>query len=171
MRSHELGLVNRLIIPGPYFKCNLFKCNLSYPDLTYTFLKCNLSYPDESFFCKIFEKGRYLNLPPIFPTPSPTKKKTTISSISNMCSHKLSSTKFNPLRVGYVPWINGCWNGSPKRWDRWHSPSPNWQVCHTTYIHLYLIVLAEPGGFQVPTDLTELRGTISTSHWIYPLVN
>ena len=38
-------------------------------------------------------------------------------------------------------------SGSPKRWDRWHSPSPNWQVCHTTYIPG--IVLAEPRGLYV----------------------
>ena len=28
-------------------------------------------------------------------------------------------------------------SGSPKRWDRWHSPSPNWQEkyhLYTTYI-------------------------------------
>ena len=30
--------------------------------------------------------------------------------------------------------------GSRKRWDRWHSPSPNWQEKNTTYIPL--IVLA-----------------------------
>ena len=35
-------------------------------------------------------------------------------------------------------------SGSCKGWDRWHSPSPNWQEGHTTYIPL--IVLAEPGG-------------------------
>ena len=42
-------------------------------------------------------------------------------------------------------------SGSPKRWDRWHSPSPNWQVCHTTYIPL--IVLAEPGGLYATYHL------------------
>ena len=39
-------------------------------------------------------------------------------------------------------------SGSPKRWDRWHSPSPNWQEkyhLYTTYIYCLL------GGYMLPT--------------------
>ena len=39
----------------------------------------------------------------------------------------------------------------PLKGGRWHSPSPNWQEIHTTYIPL--IVLAEPGGLYA-TDPT-----------------
>ena len=45
-------------------------------------------------------------------------------------------------------------SGSPKRWDRWHSPSPNWQEkyhLYTTYIPL--IVLAF-WGVKSATDPT-----------------
>ena len=39
-------------------------------------------------------------------------------------------------------------SGSPKRWDRWHSPSPNWQEknhLYTTYSPCLL------GGYMLPT--------------------
>ncbi len=39
--------------------------------------------------------------------------------------------------------INGWDAGSPKRWDRWHSPFPNWQ-----YIPLIYCLL---GGYMLPT--------------------
>ena len=40
------------------------------------------------------------------------------------------------LVSGYVSWSQSMVvSGSPKRWDRWHSPSPNWQ-------YIPLIVLA-----------------------------
>ena len=32
--------------------------------------------------------------------------------------------------------INGWDAGSSKRWDRWHSPSPNWQVFLPLIYHL-----------------------------------
>ena len=44
-----------------------------------------------------------------------------------------------PYSLGRVFWypLSMVVSGSPKRWDRWHSPSPNWQVfyhLYTTYI-------------------------------------
>ena len=45
-------------------------------------------------------------------------------------------------------------SGSPKRWDRWHSPSPNWQEKY--HWKIPLIVLAEPGGLYA-TDPTFYR--------------
>ena len=54
-------------------------------------------------------------------------------------------------------------SGSPKRWDRWHSPSPNWQESHTTYIPL--IVLAKPGGWKMLPTIPPVRGTSINNHW------
>ncbi len=37
-------------------------------------------------------------------------------------------------------------SGSPKRWDRWHSPSPNWQE----KCHLYTTYILPSGGLYNP---------------------
>ena len=37
-------------------------------------------------------------------------------------------------------------SGSPKRWDRWHSPSPNWQEKY----HLYTTYILPSGGLYNP---------------------
>ena len=64
------------------------------------------------------------------------------------------------VQKSWVNLINGCWNGSPKRWDgRWHSPSPNWQEKYHLYIPL--IVLAFWGGYMLP--IPSFKGTISTT--------
>ncbi len=54
---------------------------------------------------------------------------------------------------------NGWPSGSPKRWDRWHSPSHNWQEkCHlyTTYSPCLL------GCYMLP--IPPFRGT-RNNHW------
>ena len=45
--------------------------------------------------------------------------------------------------------INGCWNGSPKRWEKGGIVHPPIGRKNTTYIRL--IVLAEPGGVKNAT--------------------
>ena len=63
-------------------------------------------HPDKLTAGPTLEKGNHLNHPPPFLGPK--------------CSCS----------------INGWDAGSPKRWDRWHSPSPNWQEkyhLYTTY--------------------------------------
>ena len=45
-------------------------------------------------------------------------------------------------------------------------PSPNWQVCHTTY-YIPLIVLAEPRGWKM-LPIPPFRGT-RNNHWLFPL--
>ena len=53
-----------------------------------------------------------------------------------------------PKQLDQIIGFNGCWNGSRKRWDRWHSPSPNWQEkyhLYTTYSSCLL------GGYMLPT--------------------
>ncbi len=50
-------------------------------------------------------------------------------------------------------------SGSPQRWDRWHSPSPNWQYIPLIY-HLYI---ANWGGYMQP--IPPFRGT-RNNHWI-----
>ena len=53
-------------------------------------------------------------------------------------------------------------SGSPKRWDRWHSPSPIGRK-NATYVPL--IVLAEPGGrYMLP--IPPFRGTRNNNHWV-----
>ena len=50
--------------------------------------------------------------------------------------------------------------GSPKRWDRWHSPSSNWQEkyhLYTTYSPCLRL------GVKYATYLPPFRGTISTT--------
>ena len=50
-------------------------------------------------------------------------------------------------------------SGSPKRWDRWHSPSPNWQEKYHLYIyHLYIAF------WGVICYLPPFRGT-RNNHW------
>ena len=59
------------------------------------------------------------------------------SQILTMEKWLVKSLMFDPFQSIVV-------SASPKRWDRWHSPSPNWQEKYHLYIPL--IVLAEPGG-------------------------
>ncbi len=40
-------------------------------------------------------------------------------------------------------------SGSHKRWDRWHSPSPNWQYIH----HLYTTYILPSGGLYATYHL------------------
>ena len=54
--------------------------------------------------------------------------------------------------------INGCFEGSPKRWDRWHSPSPNWQEKY----HLYTTYILPSVG--IICYLPPFRGT-RNNHW------
>ena len=57
-------------------------------------------------------------------------------------------------------------SGSPKRWDRWHSPSPNWQYIPLIY-HLYIAF------WGVICYLPPFRGT-RNNHWViasYPPAN
>ena len=62
----------------------------------------------------------------------------------------------NPMDLffGYVKHFSMVVFGSRKRWDRWHSPSPNWQEkyhLYTTYIPCLL------GGYMLP--IPPFRGT------------
>ena len=53
-------------------------------------------------------------------------------------------------------------SGSPKRWDRWHSPSPNWQEkyhLYTTYSPCLLGGLYNPyHPLQEPEKSIEIFG-------------
>ena len=53
-------------------------------------------------------------------------------------------------------------SGSPKRWDRWHSPSPNWQNIPLIY-HLYIAF------WEVICYLPPFMGTWN-NHWCYGVV-
>ena len=73
---------------------------------------------------------------------------------------------FSPISIlNKPPDFNGCWNGSPKRWDRWHSPSPNWQEkyhLYTTYSPCLL------GGYMLP--IPPFTGT-RNNHWRFSLIS
>ena len=60
-------------------------------------------------------------------------KKTSILGYHYFWKHPHSNRKIHHFDGIF----NGCWNGSPKRWDRWRSPSPNWQYIPLLY-HLYI---------------------------------
>ena len=84
------------------------------------------------------------------------------------------------LKKNNQPSFNGCWNGSPKfkRWDRWHSPSPNWQEkyhLYTTYIlpsgYKWYIsgIYCQLGDGLCHLPIPPFKGTISTTidnHWV-----
>ncbi len=54
----------------------------------------------------------------------------------------------NPSNLDICMTFNGWESGSPKRWDRWHSPSPKWQYhLYTTHSPCLL------GGYMLPTTL------------------
>ena len=57
-------------------------------------------------------------------------------------------------------------SGSPKRWDRWHSPSPNWQEKY----HLYTTYILPSGGLYAtdPTLLGEPETTIDVGKYSTP---
>ncbi len=51
-------------------------------------------------------------------------------------------------------------SGSPKRWDRWHSPSPNWQFL---FFHLFATYILPSGGLYATYHLLgEPETTIET---------
>ena len=55
--------------------------------------------------------------------------------------------KIAPKSFLRVCWVNGCWNGSPKRWEVGGIVHPPIGRKNATYIPL--IVLAEPGGWKM----------------------
>ena len=73
-------------------------------------------------------------------------------------SHRLSKVLLWKLGcvskfIQHLPWtcfifiLSMVVSGSPNRWDRWHSSSPNWQYIPLIY-HLYIAFL---GGHMLPT--------------------
>ena len=60
-----------------------------------------------------------------------------IRKISGVTGPQQKNLTAGPSKISVC--FNGWESGSPKRWDRWHSPSPNWQEKNT---YIPLIVLA-----------------------------
>ena len=83
------------------------------------------------------------------------------------CAYPPMATFLKATQLGETHgnhWFNGCWNGSPKRWDRWLIIHPPIGRKNTTYIPLKKS-LPNLGGEEcyLPTYLPPFRGTISTT--------
>ena len=77
--------------------------------------------------------GHSLKLRMVSEVPSLKTNRNRLAAISERIISQAGFFRGELLVSGRV--FNGCEPGSPKRWDRWHSPSPNWQ-------YIPLIVLA-----------------------------